>query len=175
MLEGKYVKLRALEKSDLTKLRDWRNSKHIRKTVREFRILNLLNQKQWFEKIYTENPPSSIMFGIVTNSKLVGVCGLTYIDWKNKHAELSCYFQKTKWQKSKESIETIKLLLDYGFNELNLHRIWAEVYEISIENKKLLEKLGFVLEGTLRDKLWRDGRWWDSYVYSIINPDIERK
>ena len=87
MIEGKYVKMRSLEIEDLPKLRDWRNSKSVRMATREYRLLNMINQKNWFEKTHNENPPSSLMFGVINNKKkLIGVCGLTYIDWKNKHA-----------------------------------------------------------------------------------------
>ena len=90
MIEGKFVKFRSLESKDLIKLKEWRNENKVRKTTREYRLLSMINQKKWLEKLQMENPPSSIMFGIVNNNKiLIGVCGLTYIDWKNKHAEIS--------------------------------------------------------------------------------------
>lgn len=172
MLEGKYVKLRALEESDLKNLRNWRNSKEIRRAVREFRLLNMVSQKKWLETTHSENPPKSIMFGIMNKkNSLIGVCGLTYIDWKNRQAEISCYLILKNWQKTKEAKDVILILLKYGFEELNLHKIWGEVFAIANENKKLLEKMKFVLEGTLRDKLWREGKWWNSYIYSIISSE----
>ena len=48
MIEGKYVKMRSLEIEDLPKLRDWRNSKSVRMATREYRLLNMINQKNWF-------------------------------------------------------------------------------------------------------------------------------
>ena len=81
MIEGKYVNLRSLEEEDLVILKKWRNNKKTRIHTREFRLLNMINQKQWFEFIHKENPPKFIMFGISDKkNKLVGVCGLTYID-----------------------------------------------------------------------------------------------
>ena len=68
MFEAKYVNLRPLEEEDLKQLRDWRNSEHVRKTTREYKPLNMLNQKQWFESIHRENPPKHIMFGIEKKS-----------------------------------------------------------------------------------------------------------
>ena len=70
MFKGKYVKLRALEEEDLKLLRDWRNSKHVRKTTREYKLLNMINQKKWFESIHTDNPPKHVMFGIVGKNDL---------------------------------------------------------------------------------------------------------
>lgn len=169
MIEGKFVHLRSLEETDLPTLRDFRNKNFVRLTTREFRLLNMINQKQWFESLYKSNPPSAIMFGIENKkNKLIGICGLTYIDWKNKHAEISIILSKKNWQRSKEAKNTIELLMQYGFEELNLHRIWSEIFEISLENIRLFEKMKFVKEGKLREKLWRKGEWHDSFIYSKI-------
>ncbi len=172
MIEGKYVNLRALEDSDLIMLKKWRNDKRNRIHTREYRLLNMINQKNWFESIHAENPPKVIMFG-ATNKKhdLIGVCGLTYIDWKNKHAEISIILSLKDWQTTKEAKDTISLLIDYGFGELNMHRLWVEIFATIPENIKLFEQMKFVKEGTLRDKLWRNGKWHNSFIYSRLAND----
>ncbi len=175
MIEGKFVNLRALEKEDLKILKVWRNNKKTRIHTREYRLLNMINQHDWFESIHKQNPPNIIMFGIENKKKkLIGVCGLTYIDWKNRHAEISNIMSLEKWQRSEEAKNTLELLMDYGFSELNLHRLWVEIFSIIPENIKLFEKMNFVKEGTLRDKLWRNSKWYDSYIYSKINNTSER-
>lgn len=172
MLRGKYVVLRSLEEEDLETLKKWRNSKNIRKTTREYRLLNMINQRKWFESIHKNNPPTEIMFGVTNKkNKLIGVTGLTYTDWKNSHAEISIYLSTKNWQKTKESKDTINLIIKYGFGELNLHRLWVEIFAISTENIQLFRKMRFVKEGTLRHKLWRDRRWWDSYIYSMLSSE----
>lgn len=174
MFKGKYVKLRALEEEDLKTLRDWRNSKHVRKTTREYKLLNMINQKKWFESIHTDNPPKHVMFGIVgKNGKLDGVTGLTYIDWKNKHAEISIYMSNENWQKAKKAKDTVNLIIKYGFEELNLHRLWVEIFQISKENIELFEQMNFMKEGILRDKVWRSGKWWNSIIYSILSNEYK--
>lgn len=174
MINGKIIKFRALESEDLIKLRDWRNSKHIRKSTREYRLLNLINQKNWFESIHVSNP-NVIMFGIIKNSKLIGVTGLTYIDWKNRHAEISIYINKEGWQKIPEAKDTILTIMKYGFGELNLHRLWVEIFETTTENIKLFKKMKFFYEGTCRQKLWRDNKWWNSQIYSILSNEFQKK
>lgn len=175
MFQGKYVKLRPLEEEDLKLLRDWRNSKDVRKTTREYRLLNMINQKKWFELIYAENPPKHIMFGVENKNKkkIAGVTGLTYIDWKNKHAEISIYLSSKSWQKTKEAKDTINTIIEYGFEELNLHRLWVEIFQISKENIELFEQLKFVKEGILRDKVWRQGKWWNSILYSKLSTEYK--
>ena len=137
MIEGSTINLRALEINDLKILKDWRNDKKNRIHTREFRLLNMINQKKWFESIHLDNPPKFMMFGIVTNKqKLIGVCGLTYIDWKNRHSEISIYLSTKGWQTKPEAKEIINLVMQYGFEELNLHRLYVEIFELMKENIK---------------------------------------
>lgn len=172
MLKGKYVNLRPLEEDDLETLKAWRNSKNVRKTTREYNLLNMINQRKWFESIHKNKPPTDIMFGVTNRrDKLIGVTGLTYIDWKNGHAEISIYLSMKNWQTTKEVKDTINLIIKYGFGELNLHRLWVEIFAISGENVQLFKRMNFLKEATLRDKLWRDGRWWQSYIYSILSSE----
>ncbi len=176
MIEGKHVFLRALEKEDLTKLRDWRNSSHVRKSTREYRLLNMVNQKNWFESIHQKNPPQEIMFGILNKQKkLIGVTGLTYIDWKNRHSEISIYLSTKGWQTKPEAKEVIHLVMQYGFEELNLHRLYVEIFELMKENIKLFSKEKFVKEGCLRQKIWRNKKWWDTIIYSKLANEYEKK
>ena len=169
MIKGKTIALRSLEENDLEILKNWRNSPHIRKTTREYRILNMLNQKNWFSSLHQNDPPKNIIFGVENNKKnLIGVCGLTYIDWKNKHAEISIYLGKKNWQKSLLGKELLQLITDYGFGELNLHRLYAEIFSTAPENIKLFEKMNFHREGILREKLWRNGKWNYSFIYAKI-------
>lgn len=177
MIKGKYVSLRALEEEDLGNLKKWRNDKANRIHTREYRLLNMINQIDWFESLHRENPPKIIMFGVTNKSgKLIGVCGLTYIDWKNRHAEISIILSLVNWQKTKEAKDTINLLMNYGFSELNMHRLWVEIFATIPQNVKLFEEMKFMKEGTLRDKLWRGDKWNSSFIYSkLSNEKIDEK
>ena len=172
MFEGKNVNLRSLEIDDLGILKKWRNDKITRNHTREYRLLNMINQKHWFETIHKDNPPKFLMFGVTDKrKKLVGVCGLTYIDWKNRHCEISIILYLKNWQKTKEAKETISLLINYGFGELNMRRLWVEIFDTIPENIKLFDSLNFHREGILRDKLWRQKKWHNSYIYSKLSTD----
>jgi len=175
MFEGKSVTLRALEKEDLEILKEWRNSQHVRKSTREYKLLNMINQKNWFESIHQSNPPREIMFGILNKrKKLIGVTGLTYIDWKNRNSEISIYLSTKNWQTKSEAKEVINLILEYGFEELNLHRLYVEIFSLMEENIKLFSKLKFIKEGELREKIWRQNRWWNTIIFSKLASEYKK-
>ena len=172
MFKGKNMNLRSLEIEDLETLKKWRNEPSNRIHTREYRLLNMINQEEWFEMIHKDNPPKVLMFGVTDkHEKLIGVCGLTYIDWKNRHCEISIILYLKNWQKTKFAKETISLLEKYGFEELNMRRLWVEIFDTIPQNIKLFESLNFVREGVLRDKLWRNRKWHNSYIYSKLSTD----
>jgi RimJ/RimL family protein N-acetyltransferase len=169
MLEGKSVRLRQIEESDLPKLRDWRNSPYIRAYTREYRPLNMLNQKKWFESLFTDQ--SNIMFVIEKkdDEAVIGCCGLTHINWKEGHGEVSIYIGEEKWQEKGYASDALHLLLKYGFCELRLHRIYAIIFEYNESSIKFFEKNGFKLEGRHREARFWDGKFHDELVYGVLD------
>lgn len=174
MIVGKLVYLEAIEKNDLPKLMYWRNREDFRKYFREYREINSDMQERWFENSVLKDN-STVMFSIksIKDSELLGCCGLCYIDWINRNADLSIYvgFQNVYIDENGYAEESCKLLMDYGFNKLGLHKIWTEIYEFDNKKKKLYDKLELNLDGVLRDNYFYDGKWWDSYIFSILNND----
>src|SRR2546425_9329332 len=87
MIHGAKVKFRAIERDHLPRLRDRRNSPAIQRRTREFRLVSLVDQERWFESLH--NDRHTIMFDVFEKDTLIGVAGLTYMDWKNRRAEVS--------------------------------------------------------------------------------------
>jgi len=171
MLEGKYVELRQIEESDLPELRDWRNSPYIRAYTREYRPLNMVNQKKWFELLSADR--SNIMFAIETKGGEVtfGCCGLTGINWKEGHGEVSIYLGEGEWQGKGYATDALQLLLKYGFEELRLHRIYAIIFEYNEASVKFFEKNGFEFEGRHREARFWDGKFHDELVYGVLESE----
>ena len=67
--------------------------------------------------------------------------------------------------------ESCQLLLDYGFKELCLNKVWTEIYEFDDKKKAFYDQIGFVQDGMLRQNYWYGGRWWDSRILSILSTD----
>lgn len=172
MIEGERVYLEAIEKGDLPKLMEWRNREDFRKYFREYKDINTEMQTKWFETSVL-NDNSTIMFSIksIDSNELLGCCGLCYINWIHRNADLSIYIGWENVYIDEEGFaeESCKLLLDYGFNQLGLHKIWTEIYEFDEKKIKLYEKLNFHVDGILRENYYYGGKWWNSYILSILN------
>ncbi len=171
MLKGSIVGLRAIEESDLSLLLEWRNKPDFRKYFREYRELSFSQQKNWFlQKVM--NDKSTVMFAIVdlTTNELVGACGLCYIDFINQNADFSIYIGKDNlYIDEKYAIDAARVMMKYGFEELNLHRLWTEIYSIDEAKKKMFASLGFELEGVHKETHWTGNHWVDSFYYGFVN------
>lgn len=173
VIVGKLVLLRAVEKKDLKRLRDWRNDPDVKKFTREYRELSMQNQMQWLESLAKDK--NTMMFAVETKKrKLIGCTGLTYIDWKNSRAEVSIYIGDKNYKGKGYGTDTLKTLMRYGFEELNLHMLFGEIFEYNKANIRLFEKCGFKRDGVLRHRLYRDGKYWNSVVYSILRDEWKR-
>ena len=156
MLKGKIVGLRAIEEDDLEVLLNWRNQPEYRRFFREYRELNRENQKKWFEtKVMADE--HTRMFSIIEldSGNLIGACGLCYIDWPNRCADFSIYIGKDNLYIDEiYAVDASNVLINYGFDELNLHRLWTEIYDIDQKKKWLFASLGFVHEATHFSTHW---------------------
>ena len=172
MIKGKKVGLRAVEKEDLPFLRDWRNIQEFRKNFREVRELSLTDQEAWFESLQNSKH-INYMFTIVDldSQKPIGAAGLLYINWIIRSADFSFYIGSENRYIGNDGIakEAAQLLIDYGFKNLNLNKLWMELYEF--DSKKIdffTNEFNFNQDGLLRDNCFEDGRYWNSIIISLL-------
>ena len=114
-------------------------------------------------------------FGIVetASDKLIGNCGLFDIDKINRNAEFGIFIgDKQYWNKG-FGTEAAKLILDYGFNILNLHNIRLEVYDFNKRAIKSYEKAGFKIIGRRREAKIIGGKKYDEIYMDILASEFE--
>ena len=161
-------------------LRDWRNREDYRKFFREHRELNLENQKAWFVN-FVVNDSRTIMFGIVDNQsqELIGVCGLCYIDWVNRNADISIYIGTNEiyidTAPEGYAWNSLDLMLEYGFNRVNLHKVWTEIYTFDTKKHELYKNYGLAVDGILRDNYFYGGQYQNSYIYSMLASEWRQR
>jgi RimJ/RimL family protein N-acetyltransferase len=178
MIKGKLVGLRALEREDLPLLRDWRNIVSFRRNFREFRELNMANQENWFASLNTNSNNFMFMIQRLEDNKPLGACGLLYVNWIIRSADFSFYIghEEKYIDESGYAEEAAGLLMSYGFKNLNLHKIWMELYEFDHQKLDFFrEKFGFHTDGMLRDNCFEDGKYWNSYIISLLHTEIKNE
>lgn len=102
---------------------------------------------------------------------LLGLLELDGILWNNGTGWIAIGFgDRGHWGKGYGS-EAMRLLLDFAFGELNLHRVQLTVFAYNERAIHLYEKLGFVREGIYREFLHRDGTRYDMYLYGLLRRE----
>jgi RimJ/RimL family protein N-acetyltransferase len=172
-ITGKIVTLQGLEIEDLNYLKKW---------LCNSQVTNFLEQgifppsiEQLSKQYETESEKNiSFMVFLKNQNTPIGWGGLYEINWIKRSAELRFFIGDPKHWNLTSALESFKLLLEYAFNKLNLHKISAGA---NIENKnswKIIERVGFVKEGTIRDTVYKNGRYYDAYFYSILRNEFEK-
>jgi len=176
------MKLRRIEKSDLSLLRQWRNDPRIYSWCRQNNLISEIDQEKWFIK--QNDDPTIRMFCFLNEHEpeisngsewghsckhtpecIIGVCGLTDIDLVNRRAEFSLYVAP-EFQGKGYARGVLKLLFEHGFDDLNLNLIWGETFAFN-PAQYLFEKIGMKRDGVRRDFYFKGGEYIDAILYSI--------
>jgi hypothetical protein len=99
--------------------------------------------------------------------RLIGRCGLGIRDSEIGEAVLWYTLHPTYWGRG-YTTEAALAIVDFGFRELRLHRIWADCDPANIASCRVIEKIGMRREAHLRENAKIKGKWVDSLIYAIL-------
>jgi RimJ/RimL family protein N-acetyltransferase len=106
-----------------------------------------------------------------TTGEVLGTCMLFHADEQCQRAEIGFSLQRAHWRNGYMN-EAASALIEHAFNALNLHRIEADIDPRNVASARLLERLGFVREGLLRERLIVGNEVSDSAIYGLLERDI---
>ena len=104
----------------------------------------------------------------------IGQIAYFLVDSKNHFAEIE-YCIGSSYQRNGLATEATKAVIHYGFDNMNLHKVQICHKSINLPSRKVIEKCGFVYEGTLRDFFYIDGQYVDRLYYSILKKEFMQK
>lgn len=173
------IKLRLIEFSDLNSI----HKLHSLPETDEFNALGIPEDIEETKSIITtwiaENKLSKIKnytFAIENrlDREFIGLFGLKLGTEKYKRAEVWYKIHSDFWKKG-YATESLKAVINFGFESLKLHRIEAGCAVENIGSIKVLEKSGMLREGRLRQVLPLKSGWSDNFEYSILETDERKK
>lgn len=108
-------------------------------------------------------------------NKVIGLFGFHYWNKYHRRAEVGYDLNRAFWGQGIAS-ETLRAMLNFGFEQMNLNHIYADTIADNFESVRLLEKLGFHRDGTRRSFSWEDdGTFHDSALYSLLQSEFREK
>lgn len=129
--------------------------------------------QRYCERIATADDRADYAITNKETGVYVGEVVINEIDWVNKKCGFRIALSSAAHFGKGYGTEATRLILDYAFRNLNLHRIELEVYDFNPRAQHVYEKVGFVKEGVLRDALLWDGVYHDAYLMSMLDTEYE--
>jgi len=132
---------------------------------------------QMFLSNQQEQPRRKFQLAITLKStrQLIGNCGIrlgspAMLDAESHEADIGYELSPEHWGQG-YATEAARLIVQFGFTELHLHRIESWCIADNAASAHVLEKLGMRLEGRQREKEYFKGRWWDTLLYGMLDDE----
>ncbi|MDZ8187863.1 MAG: GNAT family protein [Nostoc sp. ChiSLP02] len=127
---------------------------------------------QMFINQQKEEPRTKFQLAVVLKeeNRLIGNCGIRVNDLELKEANIGYEINSQYWGQG-YATETAQAILKFGFDKLGMHRIWAWCVTENIGSVRVLEKIGMHREGHLGEKELIKGRWYDNFIYAILESE----
>lgn len=168
--------LRELAFKDLVEINKWRNDPELIALLgAPYRFINIGVDEKWFDG-YMNNRNSQVRCAIVSDESddILGLVSLVDINNVNRSAVLNIMIGEKQNQGKGIGTFAVNAILKHAFDNMNLHRVELMVLDINKRAQHLYEKCGFVKEGTLRKSTFKDGKYVDMLLYSILEEEFHR-
>jgi RimJ/RimL family protein N-acetyltransferase len=169
ILIGEKVRLRPVQESDLPKFVEWLADREVTQWLSDVEAPTLQEEQEWYDRRRAD--PDSVNWAIETvDGRLLGSVELRAVPARRK-AELGIgIFDKTQWDLG-FGTETVRLILEFGFGELELNRIELTTAEENSRAIRCYEKVGFVREGVRRQDRMIDDRFGNTVMMSVLREE----
>jgi RimJ/RimL family protein N-acetyltransferase len=124
----------------------------------------------WADNIFKEKSGMRWAITLKPKSKLIGSCGFHLYEKENRCAEIGYELHHEFWRKGIMS-EALREILRFGFEDMNLHRIQADVTVGNEASAGILRQFGFTLEGTWRERTYFKGQFHDLWQFGLLEDE----
>jgi RimJ/RimL family protein N-acetyltransferase len=173
-LVGQRVYLRPFQRADAPVLVRCMNDPAVRRALLLERPITLEEEEEFLARLAGNK--ELVLLGVVARDgdRLVGSTGLSAIQPSSRQAQFGIFIGgPEEWGKG-YGTEATELMVGYGFETLNLNRIWLHVFEDNLRAIRIYEKLGFAREGLLRQAVFREGRYLDEVSMAVLQEEWRR-
>jgi RimJ/RimL family protein N-acetyltransferase len=177
IIYGDRLRLRRTERDDVKKYHEWVNDPDITDGLSLFLPMSLEDEERWYDSSLNreiQERPFSIEVRAGDGWRLIGNCAFFNIEREVRSGEIGIMIgDKSMWNQGLGT-EAMTLLLRLGFETLNLNRIFLRVYASNLRAKRAYEKAGFVLEGTMRQAVYKKGKYGDLHFMSVLRSEWDK-
>ena len=171
-IEGRSVVLRRHQPRNVTAFSRWYADPEVARLTRhQSGPMGQDEIRRFFEARVAGPGSLALAVHLRGSDRLIGTCAFSQLDGDNGSALFHITIgERDCWGRGYGS-EATALMLEHAFGVLGLHRIALSVFEFNERAIRAYRRLGFVPEGRARDAIWRDGRFWDEILMSILEDE----
>jgi len=172
-LEGKKVSLRPLLESDADFFEEHLNDQDILQYLSLYRPVSLAKELEWIRELSKKE--TDIVLAIQSLKKdcsgIIGSIGLHNINLKDRYATFGIVIANKFFHEQGLGTEAARLMIGYGFNQLNLHRINSSAIAFNTRSIKMHLRIGFLEEGRARKKFFKNGDYYDEILFGLLREE----
>ena len=165
---GERVTLRPVEEDDLEFVTEGVNHPQVRPFVGQSFPTSLDRERRYLEEM--NERLDAIQVIAVAEDERVGVVEFDPIDRETGVAEIGFWIHPDHHGQG-YGREALCLLVAYAFDELRIHKVTANAYDVNAASRGLLESVGFIHEGVGREDAFLDGEYHDTHYYGLLERE----
>ncbi|HUF52452.1 MAG TPA: GNAT family protein [Dehalococcoidia bacterium] len=174
MIEGKLVRLRAIELDDAERAYRWMNDREVTRYLMARYPMSRETEKEWVQNASKPLDYTGVRLAIETKDGVhIGNCGLHRGRVEDRNAELGIGICEKEYWGRGFGTDTMMTLVRFAFEQMNLNKVTLGVFEFNERGHNTYRKVGFVEEGRAREDVYQDGRYWDVIRMSILRREFE--
>lgn len=171
-LEGDVVYCRGLKQEDAAAMSNWLNDDDVTRLLYQgLRPMSAAAVYDMWSREATDTSTISLAVCRKEDDECVGTTGLYDLQWVMRSASFRVFIgDKSSWDRG-IGTDCARLMLRYGFDKLNLNRVWLGVNAANERAVRAYEKAGFVREGLLRQEQFRNGCYYDVVRMAVLRDE----
>jgi RimJ/RimL family protein N-acetyltransferase len=178
MLKGELVELRPVQRSDISYFLQWFNDPEVTQYLLMYLPMTEMGEQKFIEDLGMQQPGTNAFFVIEATEgekrRPIGSLNLHNITPKDHNATFGIAVgDKNYWSKG-YGTEAASLIIRYGFEQLNLHRISSSAFSFNARSIKMHLKLGFKEEGRQREVVFKNGAYHDEVIFGLLRDEWQK-
>ena len=178
MLKGKLVELRPVQRADITYFLQWFNDPEITQYLLMYLPMTEMGEQKFIEDLGTQQAGTQAFFVIEAiegdKRQPIGSLNLHNISPKDHNATFGIAIGDKKYWSKGYGTEAASLLIRYGFEQMNLHRISSAAFSFNERSIKMHLKLGFKEEGRQREVVFKNGAYFDEVMFGLLRDEWKK-
>ena len=180
MILGQRIRLRAVEKDDLPHFVKWLNHPELRAYVSKYLPIGQGQEERWYDRNLGQGDtqtwaidaqPADMAVGPWMH---IGSCSFLYVDDRNRSGEIGIVIGANDYWGRGYGTDAVQTLTGWGFNTLNLNRVFLRVFADNARAIRCYEKVGYQVEGRLRQDNYYNGAYRDTLIMAVLRAEWEQ-